>query len=212
MPDGDTGARCPIYIFDDDEAYRASLERLLASAGWDVSSFASIEEFVAVADDLQPGSLLLDVRMPGIGGLDLLATRSEQMDKFTTVVVTGHGDVEVAVRSLKLGAIDFLEKPFDPRVLLRMLESTAGAAVKRAEWRARERAARTRVEALSRREREVLCGMMAGGSNKIIARQLKISDRTVEMHRARMLAKLGVQSSAEAIQLATLANLEPIAS
>ena len=198
-----------VFVVDDDDQYRESLRKLLSCAGWQVEAFASADAFLKVIDDLPGGTLLLDVRMPGTGGLELLSERPEQLDRFTVIVVTGHGDVDVAVRSLKLGAIDFLEKPFDPKVLLDMLQATAGTGQLRCEAAARQRGAQSRTDGLSPRELEVLCGMLAGGSNKVIARRLGISDRTVEMHRARMLDKLGAGTSSEAVQLATLAGLKP---
>lgn len=201
--------RPTVYVVDDDDAYRHSVVRLLEFAGHQVQEFQSADEFLKAARSLEGGTALLDVRMPGTGGLELLADYPDVLERFTFIVVTGHGDIGVAVRSLKLGAVDFLEKPFDPAALLNMIESTAGTANVLAKDRLRERAARHRIESLSRREQEVLRGMLGGGSNKVIARHLKISDRTVEMHRAHLLHKLGTATSAEAVQLATFARLEP---
>lgn len=198
-----------VYVVDDDEAYRHSVARLLEFGSHQVQEFPSAEAFLKAAASLEGGTVLLDVRMPGLSGPELLADYPDVLERFTFIVVTGHGDVDVAVCSLKLGAVDFLEKPFDPPTLIHVIESTAGTADARANDRLRERAARYRVESLSPREQEVLGGMLAGGSNKVIARHLKISDRTVEMHRAHLLQKLGATTSAEAVQLATLARLEP---
>lgn len=209
MTPGRPQCNITVYVLDDDEAYRHSVARLLQLGGHKVQEFPSAAAFLKAASSLKGGTVLLDVRMPGIGGLELLADYPDVLERFTPIVVTGHGDVDAAVRSLKLGAVDFLEKPFDPPALLHMIQSTAGTADARARDRLRERAARHRVETLSPRERAVLQGMLAGGSNKVIARHLEISDRTVEMHRAHLLQKLGAATSAEALQLATFARLEP---
>lgn len=198
-----------VYIVDDDADYRASLERFLAASDWTSRSFASVEGFLAECDDLAPGTLLLDLRLDGRGGISLLEEFAGELERFTVIVVTGHGDVETAVRSLKAGATDYLTKPFDPARLTEMLRGVEGTAEARMRNSASERAASAQVSALSPREFEVLTAMMAGHSNKVIARQLQISDRTVEMHRARLLAKLGVKSSAEAVRIATLAQLRP---
>lgn len=197
-----------VYVVDDDDAYRRSVVRLLECGGHQVQEFSSADEFLGAAETLRGGTVLLDVRMPGTGGLELLANYPDVLDSFTFIVVTGHGDIDVAVRSLKLGAVDFIEKPFDPPLLLEMVGATSGSAGARARDRLRERAARQRIEALSPREQEVLRGMLAGGSNKVIARHLNISDRTVEMHRAHLLDKLGTNTSAEAVQIATFARVE----
>lgn len=202
----------PVYIVDDDADYRQSLERFLATSGWSARSFASVEEFLAECDALVPGTLLLDLRLTGRGGLSLLEDFAGELERFTVIVVTGHGDVETAVRSLKAGATDYLTKPFDPARLAEMLRAVEGTAEARMRHSASERAASAQISALSPREYEILAAMMAGHSNKVIARQLQISDRTVEMHRARLLAKLGVKSSAEAVRIATLAKLLPAAS
>ena len=200
--------RMRVYVVDDDDDYRKSLARLLEFGGHQVREFSSADEFLGAAETLGGGTVLLDVRMPGTGGLELLANYPDVLDRFTFIVVTGHGDIDVAVRSLKLGAVDFIEKPFDPPLLLQTIAATSGSADARARDRLRERAARHRIEALSPREQEVLGGMLAGGSNKVIARHLNISDRTVEMHRAHLLDKLGASTSAEAVQLATFARVE----
>lgn len=198
-----------VYVVDDDDAYRHSVVRLIEFAGHSVQEFSSADDFLGQIAGLEGGTVLLDVRMPGTGGLELLADYPDVLDRFTFIVVTGHGDIDVAVRALKLGAVDFVEKPFDPNAVIKMIESTAGTADARLKDKLRERAACQRIEGLSPREREVLAGMIAGGSNKVIARHLKISDRTVEMHRAHLLQKLGTTTSAEAVQLATLARIEP---
>lgn len=197
-----------VFIVDDDHDYRESLAKLLNFAGWVALEFESTECFLKAAPSLPCGTLLLDVRMPGVGGLELLSEQSDQLEKFTVIIVTGHGDVDVAVRSLKLGATDFLEKPFEPKLLLSMLEATRGQARAISESRLEHRAAKKSIESLSPREIEVLKGMASGSSNKIIARQLGISNRTVEMHRARLLTKLEAKTSAQAVRMATVAGIQ----
>lgn len=198
-----------VFIVDDDHDYRESLAKLLDFAGWDAQGFESTERFLEAAPNLPCGTLLLDLRMPGVGGLELLSEQSDQLEKFTVIIVTGHGDVDVAVRSLKLGATDFLEKPFDPKLLLSMLEATRGQAQGLSGSRSEHRTAKKSIDSLSPREIEVLKGMVSGSSNKVIARQLDISNRTVEMHRARLLAKLGAKTSAHAVRMATVAGIQP---
>lgn len=196
-----------LYVVDDDDEYRRSLVVLLTLAGWNVRDFASAILFLEVAKDLDPGTLLLDVRMPGLGGLELLSQYPEILSRVTVIMITGHGDVDTAVRSLKNGAVDFLEKPFAPEALLKMLEATAGTTAAQTIERESVHRARLTIEQLTPRERDVLSGMLAGGSNKRIARHLNISSRTVEMHRAKLLQKLGQSNSAEAIKIGTLARL-----
>lgn len=198
------------YVVDDDEGFRGSLVMLLESAGWDVEAFASASAFSARVRELDPGILLLDLNLGGASGLDLLEQDGVELDRFAVVMVTGAGQIETAVRSIKAGAIDFIEKPFDPAQLLDRLDGIASEFAASIEAKAAEWEARDRVAMLSARERDVLQRLLSGASNKLIARDLGLSPRTVEMHRARMLQKLGAASTAEALEMGRAAGLKSL--
>ncbi len=196
-----------VYIVDDDAACLGSVARIFRAAGLTAVSYDTALAFLDVAPDLTEGCLLLDVLMPEMDGLELQERLNSLGFKLPVIVMTAKGDVETAVRAMKAGAADFIEKPFDDDLLLE--------AIKAAFTRAREptrgeamRAAK-RVARLSPRERQVLDGLAAGRLTKQIAYDLGISARTVEEHRARMLARLGTRSPAEAVRLAVMAELAP---
>lgn len=200
------------YIVDDDAGFRESMVMLLESAGWKVDAFASADQFCAASAGLEPGILLLDVNLDGTSGLDLIEKRTDQIDRFAVIMITGAGEIQMAVRSMKAGAIDFIEKPFVPDDLLDRLDSvekefTQSLDSKAAKWSAKQRA-----RTLSARERHVLERLLSGASNKLIARDLGLSPRTVEMHRARMLQKLGAATTAEALEIGRLAGIKAVAS
>jgi two-component system response regulator FixJ len=197
------------YVVDDDAAFRDSMVMLLSANGWTVSAFASPQAFSERSAELEPGLLLLDLHMPGTSGLDLLESHRAEIDRFAVVMITGAGRIDTAVRTIRAGALDFIEKPFAGEDLLARLDALdadlqATLAAKRTAIEAR-----ALVDALSAREREVLVRLLGGASNKLIARALDISPRTVEMHRAHMLQRLGVATTAEAIELAKRAGLKP---
>jgi two-component system response regulator FixJ len=199
------------YIVDDDQGFRSSLLVLLESNGWSVEVFASAAEFAGRAALLEPGILLLDLHLGGMSGLDLLECGPVQMDRFAVVMMTGAGEIETAVRSIKAGAADFLEKPFASPELFHRLDSIGKDFAATLEARGAQWEARRRVASLSGRERHVLERLLSGASNKLIARDLALSPRTIEMHRARMLDKLGVATTAEALELGRLAGIKPLA-
>lgn len=198
------------YIIDDDDDFRRSLVLLLESAGWRVQGYPLANGFLDEQIKLKPGPLLLDLRMPGTSGLDMLEAGLIDTRRFPTVVITGHGEIESAVRSLKAGACDFLEKPFPAQDVIKSLES--GLAVLRSANRPDGRHAGDfdAVGRLTRREAEVLRGLIAGLAYKVIAFRLGISARTVEMHREKLLRKLKVSTNAEAVRFAVLAGVEPM--
>ena len=198
------------YVVDDDEAFRRSLVQLLASAGWSVEDFASPADFLARAADLEPGLLLLDLNLPGQSGLDLLEAGIGELDRFAVIMVTGAGAIQTAVRTIRAGAIDFIEKPFRSSELFERLEAIEARLAKTLGDKAEALAARRRIESLSPRERGVLERLLGGASNKLIARALDLSPRTVEMHRARMLQKLGATTTTEALELARTAGLPAV--
>ena len=192
-----------VHIVDDDDAVRRSLECLLHAAGFKSTAYETARSFLDAAPGVSAGCVLLDVRMPEMDGLELQARLNRLGCPLRVIVMTGGGEVEDAVRAMKAGAVDFIEKPCDDERLLgaiRQALTVAGPAA-----RNRETAAAQRIATLSARERQVFDALTVGHPNKVVAFDLGISVRTVEVHRARMLERLGVRSLAEAIRLAVLA-------
>ncbi|WP_395391330.1 response regulator [Novosphingobium sp. BL-8A] len=200
-----------IYIVDDDYAVRTSLEYLLSLiVDSRITCFESGDAFLEVAPTLDPGCLLLDLHMPGTPGLQVLAAIGDAPSRFVPIVLTGEGDVSVAVQAMKLGAADFIEKPCDHLKLIAALEAAfSHQAASRAAAQRKEQAI-TMLEQLSPRERDVLMGLIDGQSNKVIAHDLDISPRTVEIYRAKLMEKLGVRSLSEALRIAFSAGLVPM--
>jgi two-component system, LuxR family, response regulator FixJ len=196
-----------VHVVDDDAPVRRSLERLLDSAGFNVVSYETPFAFLDAVSKLVPGCALLDIKMPGMDGLELQTLLRQCGVPLPIVMMTGQGDVQSAVRAMKAGAVDFIEKPYNDDVLLRAIE-TALSRVDRADLGLETAEAARRIAALSHREREVLDALVMGRPNKVIAFDLGISIRTVEVHRARMMDRLGVRQFAEAIRLAVLARLD----
>jgi two-component system response regulator FixJ len=195
-----------VYVLDDDQAVLRSLERLLGSANFETVTFDRPELFLTAARTFKTGCVLLDVRLPGMSGLDVQARLKTMRNDLSVIIVTAQGDIQTAVRAMKAGASDFLEKPYSDYALLGSIET----ALEKEQVSARNREivdAVRRIESLSRRERDLLNGLMAGRPNKLIAYQLGISVRTVEVHRARMMERLGVRQLAEAIRLGVVAKL-----
>jgi len=199
--------KAKVYVIDDDAAMRDSLEFLLDSSGFDVTLFEAAQDFLDTLSGLPFGCVVSDVRMPGMDGIELLKHMKAADNRFPIVIMTGHGDVPLAVEAMKLGAIDFLEKPFEAERLTTMIES----AIRQAEPAAKSEAATleilTRVESLSPRERQVMDGLMAGLSNKMIAREYDISPRTIEVYRANVMTKMGAGSLSELVRLAMRAGV-----
>jgi two-component system response regulator FixJ len=197
-----------IHIVEDDGAVRRSLECLLHSAGFKSMAYKTALSFLDAAPEVSAGCVLLDVRMPEMDGLELQARLNRLGCPLPVIVMTGGGEVEDAVRAMKAGAVDFIEKPFDDERLFGAIEEALTMSGRSTRNRETAEAAE-RIGTLSRRERQVLDALSAGRPNKVIAYELGISVRTVEVHRARMLERLGVRSLAEAIRLAVLATLAP---
>lgn len=195
---------CPIYVVDDDAAVREATHTLLEAAGYAAQSFSSGDDFLAQVDIGDRGVALLDICMPGPSGLEVQAEIARRGGALSVIIVTGHGDVTTAVRAMKAGASDFLEKPYHPVALL---DAVKRALQRLAPGAPPPDAARERLSRLTPRESEVLRGLMAGGSNKSIARDLNVSPRTVEMHRANMMERLGARSLPEALRVAHDAGL-----
>ncbi len=197
-----------VYIVDDDEPVRHALSLLLLATGFGVRSFGSAQDFLVDARELAPGCLVSDVRMPGIDGLELTKTLTERSMPFPVVLITGHADMTIAMRAMKAGAVDFVEKPFSRETVL---ESIA-RALDRLErsWHETETVeeARTHLALLTEREHQVLQCLLAGQPNKIIAHDLGISRRTVEGHRARIMDKMQARSLSQLVRLALAAGIK----
>jgi two-component system response regulator FixJ len=207
--------RSCVHLVDDDAAVRQGVAMLLRAARLRVVTYDSAVAFLAALDTLDPSApacVLSDVRMPEIDGIELVERLRAAGNTLPVVMMTAHGDVLTAVRAMKAGANDFIEKPFEDTVLLAAIENVlaaASAAAAPAESALPDTfaAAACRVAQLSRREREVLDLLVAGRSNKVVAHELSLSERTVEVHRARMLERLGVRTLPEAVRLAVWAEL-----
>ena len=191
-----------VYVLDDDAAVLRSLERLLRSANFEAVTFEHPDAFLAAARTFKPGCVLLDVRLPGMSGLDVQAQLLKTRNDLAVIMVTGQGDIQTAVRAMKAGAADFLEKPYGDDALLGSIEAAFAREID-----LDSADAVRRVATLSTREREVLEGLLAGRPNKLIAYDLGISVRTVEVHRARMMERLGMHQFAEAVRLGVMAKL-----
>jgi two-component system, LuxR family, response regulator FixJ len=198
----------PIYVVDDDEAIRRSLSFMLKTSGYAVRLFDGGTAFLKEAADLPPGCVLLDVRMPDIDGLEVQRELRARGIMLPVVIMTGHGDIDMAVAAMKAGAGDFIEKPFEKAALLGCVESARRLSAADRGANARAEDARARLNILTDRERDVLDGLVEGLPNKTIAYDLGISPRTVEIHRANLMQKLEVKSLAEALRIAFHAGLE----
>lgn len=196
-----------IHIVDDEEPIRRSLAFLLRTSGYSVQTWESGAAFLREARTTRAGCVLLDIRMPEMDGLEVQARLLEQGITMPVVLLTGHGDITQAVAAMRAGAIDFLEKPFDRDKLLQAVEAGFRRLRDAADQRAQSVAAQVQVAALTEREREVLAGLACGYPNKTIAFDLGISPRTVEVHRANLMAKLRVNTFADALRIAFAAGL-----
>jgi len=198
-----------IYVVDDDEAVRDSLSLLLEARGYTVRGFASAGEFLNAAANLRAGVLIADIRMPGMDGLELQQRLTERGLVFPLIVITGHGDVPLAVRAMKAGALDFIEKPFAAETILHCASAALDRLVDQRQPNPLAVEAETRLALLTRREREILESLLAGLPNKSIACDLAISPRTVEIHRARVMDKMGARSLSELVRLSLAAGMQP---
>lgn len=196
-----------VYVIDDDEAMRDSLNFLLDSSGFGVTLFDDAQAFLDVLPGLAFGCVVSDVRMPGIDGIELLKRMKAQQSPFPILIMTGHGDVPLAVEAMKLGAVDFLEKPFEDDRLTTMIETAIRQAEPAAKNEAISQDIAARVASLSPRERQVMEGLIAGLSNKLIAREYDISPRTIEVYRANVMTKMQANSLSELVRLAMRAGM-----
>jgi two-component system response regulator FixJ len=193
-----------VHVIDDDAAVRQSLAFLLSTAGLAVRVHASAVDFLKVLPDIQGGCIVTDIRMPEMDGLELQRRLRELKAGLPVIVMTGHGDVPLAVEAMKAGAIDFIEKPFDDEVLLSAIRSALSRHAKDSEREARLAAVRDRMKTLSGREQEVLERLVAGKPNKVIAHELGLSARTVEVYRANVMTKMQADSLSELVRMALL--------
>ncbi len=196
-----------VHVIDDDDALRELLAFLLGTADIEVESYASAAAFLDALPGMRLTCVITDVRMPGLSGLDLLRRLKELKIQVPVIVITGHGDVPLAVEAMKVGAVDFLEKPFDDEVLLASVRS----ALTRQDGETKRHVERTEIEgklaALSNRERDVLGGLVAGRANKQIAFDLGISPRTVEIYRANLMNKMQAGSLSDLVRMALIAGI-----
>jgi two-component system, LuxR family, response regulator FixJ len=196
-----------VYVIDDDPAMRDSLDFLLGSGGFSVRVFDSAQVFLDELAKLEPGCVVTDVRMPGIDGMELLRRMRSGARKLPVIVMTGHGDVPLAVEAMKLGALDFLEKPFEDDRLIGMIETALSEQQDGSKSEAASADMAARVASLTQRERQVMQGLVTGQSNKTIAREYDISPRTVEVYRANVMTKMQAGNLSELVRFAIRAGI-----
>ena len=192
---------CKVAVVDDDDGLLDALTELLTNVGWSVDSYSSAEGFLASFNGASGGCALIDVRLPGMDGMELFRKLHEDAPGFPVVILTGHGDVQMAVEALKAGAVDFIQKPFDPDHLINSLRQAMDLDATMRERRAALEEFHVLFDKLTGREREVMNLMVLGQSSKKIAAQLGISSRTVEIYRMRVMEKMQAASLAELVRL-----------
>jgi len=199
-----------VFVVDDDPSVRKGLRRLLKSAGYGVETFASAEDFLALnKSDNGPVCLILDLQMPGMNGLDLQNELMSQNLSMPIIFVTGHGDIPSSVKAIKRGAVDFLSKPFDDEKFFDAVEEALIKGAKARTVLEEKEGIRQRLGTLTPREYEILTHVIAGLLNKQTAGALKISEKTVKVHRARIMKKMGVDSVAQLVRLAEKVEVQP---
>jgi two-component system response regulator FixJ len=198
-----------VHIVDDEEPVRKSLAFLLGMAGFAVRMHDSATDFLAAAPGIRNGVLVTDLRMPDMSGVELLRNLLSAKATLPAVVITGHADVPMAVEAMKAGAIDFIEKPFEDIIIIEAIQRAAAQLVERPAEAGDVPAIQSRLECLSERERQVLSGVVAGLPNKSIAYDLDISPRTVEVHRANVMAKMQAKSLPQLVRMALAAGFGP---
>jgi len=196
-----------VHVIDDDEAVRQSIEFLLETSGITARTYDSASAFLNALPTIDSGCIITDVRMPGISGIDLLRRLGEMRIKMPVIVITGHGDVPLAVEAMKIGAIDFLEKPFADDLLLASVQAALNRSQENAARDAERAEVQARLATLTNREREVLEGLVVGKPNKVIAGDLAISPRTVEIYRANVMTKMEAASLSELVRMALVVGV-----
>jgi len=198
-----------VHVVDDDEAVRRSLAFLLMSEDFNVREYESAAELLDGVPDVIPGCIITDARMPGIDGIEFLRRLKARGQSVPVILITGNADLPMAIWAMKAGAVDFIEKPFHDDVILAAVREAMRGVEQRNQRNARIAEARARVAELTERERQIMDGLVAGKANKVIAGDLGISTRTVEIHRAHVMTKLGIRSLPELVRLALLAAEDP---
>jgi two-component system response regulator FixJ len=196
-----------IYVIDDDDAVRQSLEFLLKTAKIPVRGFESAKAFLEVLPDIRSGCIITDVRMPEVTGIELLQRVKAVNPDLPVIVITGHGDISLAVEAMKIGAVDFLEKPFADDLLLAAVRSALSQDADAGKRKAMLADINEKIAALSNRERQVLEGLVAGNANKTIAFDLGISPRTVEIYRANLMTKMAANSLSDLVRMAMMSGI-----
>lgn len=196
-----TNQQSTVYIVDDDQAIRHAMEMLMRSVGLNYEIFHSGNDFLASHTNDRAGCLVLDIRMPGLGGLELQDKLNEMGSTLPIIFITGHGDVPMAVEAMQKGAIDFIQKPFRDQELLDRIGEAVKADQEKRTAREEQHAVRDRIEKLTNREREVLDLVVTGKPNKVIAYELSVSQRTIEIHRARVMEKMEAKSLAGLVRM-----------
>jgi len=191
-----------VFVVDDDEAVRNATRMLLQSVGLGVETFDSADRFLESADPDRHGCLVLDIRMPGMSGLELQERLAARDAALPIIFITGHGDVPMAVQAMRRGAVDFLEKPFRDQDLLDRIQRALVVSEKRLDTRQEQTRLAERAATLTAREREVMDLVVEGKANKVVAAELGLSERTVEIHRSRVMSKMGADSLAELVRMA----------
>jgi two-component system response regulator FixJ len=196
-----------VYVIDDDESARHSLEFLLDVAGVRVRSFSSADAFLKAAPPLAGACVVTDVRMPGLNGIELAEELKRRGATTPVVVITGHADVPLAIQAMKAGVADFIEKPFDDAVMLAAIHNALARQAGHDGAAAERQAVLDRIDSLSPREREVMDGLVAGKANKLIAFDLDISARTVEVYRANLMMKMQARTLSDLVRMATIVSV-----
>ena len=197
----DAADKPTVFVVDDDPGIRAAMQALLGSVDLDCETFASADEFLDRVDRQRAGCLVLDIRMPGLGGLELQEALAGRGDTTPIIFITGHGDVPMAVEAMQKGAVDFIQKPFRDQELLDCIHEALKTDRRRRAERARRDEVAERIDRLTNREREVFELVVTGKPNKVIAWELGVSQRTVEIHRARVMEKMRARSLADLVRM-----------
>lgn len=198
-----------VHLIDDDEDVRRAVSFMLTTAGFTVRVYESALGFLEKLENVQPGCIVSDVRMPGMDGLELQQRLKEKGVDLPVIIMTGHADVGLAVTAMKAGAVDFIEKPFGDDVFLSSVRAALGRLSQTSQSSAEIAQVKARADSLSPRERQVLDGLLAGLPNKTIAYDLSLSPRTVEAHRASVMAKMGAKSLSDLVRMAVSAKIMP---
>ena len=196
-----------VFVIDDDQAVRESLRWLVESVDLDVETYESADGFLASCDPERPGCVVVDVRMAGMSGLDLQVVMKDKGITLPTIIITGYGDVPTAVRAMRQGAVDFLEKPFNDHALLELIQHCVQRDARNRNAEAARRVVSDNLERLTPREKEVLDAVVVGLTNKETARKLDVSPKTIEVHRAHVMEKMKADSLANLVQM--IASLTP---